>query len=158
MNIVNGFEYYPMPVGVSDPARYKFVRAATLNANAPWESGQQSSIILDKNTPIRGAWEFAYRPIQPKLATNVQPPYSVVTKEIPWSYIYHVTLNDNRDGWVDPASITSDIVTAPTQNSGDDTRTDEPQTDPTKPENLVTLGLIGAGIWVLYRLFKGHRK
>lgn len=124
MNIVNGYEYYPTP---SEQLYYKFTKTCNLYVNSPWEEGTQNSIVVDKNTQIAGAWKFAYRRV------DIIPPQG-------WNYMYHVTLADNRDGWTEPANI-----------EGGATLSDTPQTDPTKPESIVTIAIVGICLYLLFK-------
>jgi hypothetical protein len=123
MNVVNSYEYYPTP---SEQLYYKFIKTCNLYVNSPWEEGTQSSIVVDKNTQIAGAWKFAYRRVD-------------IVPQTEWSYMYHVTLADNRDGWTEPANI-----------EGGSTAGD-PQTDPTKPETIVAIAIVGICLYLLFK-------
>jgi len=157
MNITNGYEYYPTPVNPGDlPKTYRFTQTTTLNTNAPWEIGDNKAIIVEKATPINGAWLFAYRKVKSQSSLNIEPPsvYSITnntageTKET-WRYIYHVTLNDGRDGWTEPSNVTTNEEEEGGPGTGGD-----PQTDPTKPQVLVTIAIIGVCLYLLAKLSK----
>jgi hypothetical protein len=124
MNVVNGYEYYPTP---AESLYYKFTKTCNLSVNAPWENEPQSNLVVDKSTPITGAWKFAYREV------GVIPPSA-------WNYIYHVTLVDNRDGWTELANV-----------EGGATASYEPQTDPTKPESVLIIAIVGVCLYLLFR-------
>lgn len=154
MNVVNGYEYYPMPIDGTEPLSYKFTKTTRLCPDAPWEGGTGDGPFVDSKTPIRGAWMFAYRKVEARSALNVQPtkPFSasaeVAAAGVPWSYIYHVTLVDNRDGWVDISSITSDKPQVATKET---IIPSVLQADPTEHpgQNLVVIGIIVACLFLL---------
>jgi len=161
MNITNGYEYYPTPINPGDlPRTYRFTKTTTLNTNAPWETGENKAIIVEKATPINGAWLFAYRKAEPQSNLNAEPPtYSITDSTVAdsaagetkdsWRYIYHVTLNDGHDGWVEPSSVTTNEENGP--------GTGDPQTDPTKPQAIVTIAIIGVCLYLLSKLTKWGR-
>ena len=101
MNTVGQYEYDPMPILPGEPLRYRFTRSTSLNSCSPWETGPCTGPVVDKSAQIQGAWQFAYR----KTSTKGLSPLDGGALATNWKYIYHVTLVDGYDGWVEPSML-----------------------------------------------------